>query len=83
MEIYESKIAVEILIYLYKNKDKENLSNNLSFELRRTYSAVSKTLKFLRDNEFIKSKNIGRKKPLKLTNKGIDAALNLIELTTL
>lgn len=72
--------VVEILIALVSNGRREVYANRLSKETNVTYAHTANVIKNLEALDLLETTQDGRKKPIKLTEKGKEIGLRLKEI---
>lgn len=76
--IIDTKAGMDVLIYL--NDKKTSYASMISMDLRITYSHVCKVIKLLKSKKLIVLEPEGRLVYITITDKGKEAAKNIMEL---
>lgn len=86
-EVHEkllNDVPCSFLIVLYRTekspKSTKLCNADLATKISTTYSHTTKVSQFFKEKGLIEKQNNGRKKPIKLTEKGKEIAKNLLEL---
>lgn len=78
--LLKSGISIDVLIYLLKQKDENCFQRELMKKTNHTQSALSFSLKFLKEKGLITCEKKGRKMFIRITKRGEEIGNKLYEI---